>query len=714
MAQLSTPLPPTSEPESQATEIHLDADLDDESFTLPPEQASQTNRFREELRTCETDMERYELCVQKRDELLNRHAGLQLLISTCELIMSTECPTYQRRKRARRGDSGQEDDAEQWHRFLGLATEGDRIKSNCLSALKEVARCWGRQVTQHYHWASRREKYCNQLRAAARKVPQWDNAVTGLNWSILQRSENVRRRPVKASVNPIEQQDLEYLKTWSQRAPFENPLPINHTPHGLGFDRFGLLVHKEFALILPQVDGAGSIGLSASLEGHFDTSISIHLPEAEELETSNQTSRDPISAVITEPPNMSSRRRRSSLSDIAQPKRPRIDTPLVFTGRPGASEDRPAQDHTPNDAYRRRVLAELEQATPLPGSHGEVTNHLLRELLVKVQHPNTGSSRGAVEAFFCTGDEAAHMVETQSSGHSPIITKDQQPFQWGNKGRPIEQFLRRFCVLDLTVSVQIPSHPSTKQSFEARKLGEVKERFLNGEDTSDPWNILDLQSPIQCIHPKFLTGENCGLFYDVRNSALMEGSAERVTASPHKWTEWKDVDTWALLSEGGHHTAPHMDSHGYSTWITCQEGFIGFGWMSCPTEEEREGWMAEPHRYTGGRWRYIILKPGQTVFFGPGTIHFVFRARAYQTLGLGGHILLWSGIEWWIRIVLAELKNPAITNEEMKKSAPKLVRAVTRLVEAKVNEGRKEELGGEDAVNKFFKSVKVRSYNERL
>ncbi|AEO60989.1 hypothetical protein MYCTH_2310767 [Thermothelomyces thermophilus ATCC 42464] len=67
-----------------------------------------------------------------------------------------------------------------------------------------------------------------------------------------------------------------------------------------------------------------------------------------------------------------------------------------------------------------------------------------------------------------------------------------------------------------------------------------------------------------------------------------------------EWREWKAVDKWALVSEGGNHTAPHMDSHGYATWITVQEGSIGFGWMACPTKEEREAWMAEPDRYTEG------------------------------------------------------------------------------------------------------------------
>jgi len=186
----------------------------------------------------------------------------------------------------------------------------------------------------------------------------------------------------------------------------------------------------------------------------------------------------------------------------------------------------------------------------------------------------------------------------------------------------------------------------------------------------------------------------------------MAGRAERVVASTQQWNEWKDVDKWTLLSQGGHHTAPHMDSHGYPTWITAQEGIIGFMWMSSPTKEEWEAWIANPHCCTDGRWRYVPLRPGETVFFPSGTIHCVFRERDRQTLAFGGHLLQWSGIQRWIQVVLAELKNPATTNEEMKTTAPKLVGVVATLVEAKVKEGRVEELGGEAAVRGFFESVK--------
>jgi hypothetical protein len=884
--------------------MDLDTNLDDDPFTLTPEQASQADCFRAELRSCETDAARYELCIRKREELLDRQTELQLLIATCELIMSTECPTYRRRKQTRARESKEEDDAEQWNRFFGLAKEGDRIRSNCISALKVVEYHWGRQVIQHYQWASRGEKYCNQLRAAARKVPVWGEAALILNQSILQRSRNVRQRPVKASANPIEQHDLERLKTSSQDSSLRRKLSVNDIPDGLGFDSFNILVRKEFATASPEVGSSASardhsdavdfqrasaseepnqialdpivIGTDAILantcrdawgqsnhtaldlltsevidtcraECAGDTSRgrsvadSPHPPNipgyanatidppiasettdqtdsdtggavAEDSQDSptnsvsdrshrmalrprmppsfqgmtsssrskpktakSQEARPPInevpkmppdccpelplplrssldnpflfsretanrffpflrhlcynhlqryvelryhteqaqvsaanSARLAEHPDTPSRRRRASLPDIAPSKRPRLDTPLGLSIRPRDPEDRPAHDHIPNDACRRRALAELKQATPLRGSHGAETNRLVRELLEKVEHPNTESSHGKLEALFCTGDEAAHIVESRSVD-APIITEGQQPFKWGENGRPIEQFFRRFSTFDdLFVSVQTPSLPATGQSFQVRKFGEVKKKFLDQENTNDPLNILDLQCPVQSTVPKFLSGENCGLLIDVRTRVLMEGSAERVTAPLQKWAEWKDVDKWALLSEGGHHTAPHMDSYGYATWITAQEGPIGFAWMSLPTKEERQAWMAAPHQYTGGRWRYIILKPGQTVFFPPGTIHFVFRVRDYQTLALGGHVLQWSDIQRWLQVVLWELKKPAITNEEMKMTAPKLIHTIEELVRAKVNEIGVQELGGEEAVKGFFESVKVR------
>jgi len=105
---------------------------DDDAIVLAPDQDTQVDRFREELRICETDAQRYELCVQKRDELLDQYAGVQVLVAACEQVMSVECPEYRRRRQTKSRDSTQppstnkEDDAALWDRFFGVATDGSK------------------------------------------------------------------------------------------------------------------------------------------------------------------------------------------------------------------------------------------------------------------------------------------------------------------------------------------------------------------------------------------------------------------------------------------------------------------------------------------------------------------------------------------------------------------------------------------------------------
>ena len=53
------------------------------------------------------------------------------------------------------------------------------------------------------------------------------------------------------------------------------------------------------------------------------------------------------------------------------------------------------------------------------------------------------------------------------------------------------------------------------------------------------------------------------------------------------------------------------------------------------------------------------------------------------------------------------MKNPRITNEKMAQSAPKYGRVVSGLVTNRIKTGRVEEMGGRDAVDRFFAFVKV-------
>jgi len=60
-----------------------------------------------------------------------------------------------------------------------------------------------------------------------------------------------------------------------------------------------------------------------------------------------------------------------------------------------------------------------------------------------------------------------------------------------------------------------------------------------------------------------------------------------------------------------------------------------------------------------------------------------------------------------MRIVLAQMANPMITNEDMEQSALMYVHAVSKLVETRTKEGRIEELGGDAAVKRLLAAVEV-------
>ncbi|KAK0749761.1 hypothetical protein B0T18DRAFT_407523 [Schizothecium vesticola] len=397
------------------------------------------------------------------------------------------------------------------------------------------------------------------------------------------------------------------------------------------------------------------------------------------------------------------RRRRTSLPDITDNtslKKLRLDDPVpVYTSLPASSKQdyRLKQDSIRDEAYRQRVLKEFQSAEDSLNSWGRRTNDLVSQVLQKSKPPMRG------EAYFLSGEEAFQQAEF-GQVDAPIFTESQQPFQWRGKDRPILQFFNRMnnLGLDRTVSTQIPSRPLHKASCERKTLLDVRDRFLSQRLTKNPWNLLDLQSWVPSALPSFLEGENCQLLLQIRDAVLMGSTAERTAASAQDWNTWRNVADWALLSEGGHNTAPHMDSHGYSTWITVQEGHVGFGWMCRPSQQEEEGWISDPHSFTTGKWRYVVLSPGQTVFFPSGTIHFVFRVRGEQTFALGGHILQWSGVDRWLKVVIAQMKNPDVTNEDMEPSASKYVRVVKELLENRIQAGREVGVGGQDTTARFF------------
>lgn len=129
--------------------------------------------------------------------------------------------------------------------------------------------------------------------------------------------------------------------------------------------------------------------------------------------------------------------------------------------------------------------------------------------------------------------------------------------------------------------------------------------------------------------------------------------------------QFSEVLKWALLSEGGNNTGPHMDAYGFSTWITMQQGEAGFGWLSLPSQEEENAWKGNTTGYKDGKWRFITLRQGETIILPAGTVHFVFRTNNSRTFAIGGHFIQWTGIHRWLEVMIAQKENTLITNEEI-------------------------------------------------
>jgi len=176
--------------------------------------------------------------------------------------MFEECKEYKTKKL--QGWSKKEEserDAENWDRFIGVAREGDAIRK-CLPPLRKVSTRWGKEKVQHYGWAYRGEKYCKILGTAVSTVSNWFEAVHKLNQLMKRRMEMDGRRPFRASVNPIDQVDLENLKRWPHKDWYIKmndhekvqleywELTVDDLPEEYGFDEYGLMVRREFATMV--------------------------------------------------------------------------------------------------------------------------------------------------------------------------------------------------------------------------------------------------------------------------------------------------------------------------------------------------------------------------------------------------------------------------------------------------------------------------------
>ncbi|RMY45681.1 hypothetical protein D0865_09762 [Hortaea werneckii] len=308
---------------------------------------------------------------------------------------------------------------------------------------------------------------------------------------------------------------------------------------------------------------------------------------------------------------------------------------------------------------------------------------------------------GEGEALVCVdGEQAAQQLQANVYYPNPIFIAGQQslPLQ------TVDSFLSEMYDDNMEVHVQDPDLKVANgaQHIKRVTIGKVKEHFAKACNGS-PWNLLELATHYdEGIRPAFLNSEDCRLLTKLKFPNRGD-TASRKGYDPG----WKEVEKWALIAQAGALTEPHQDSHGYSTFITINQGIFGYGWLSDPTAEQRAAWAASSDHNVDGRWRYAILRPGQTVYFPTATIHFVFRLPAAgNTLAFGGHVLRNSQIVRWVKCLIDERKDPNLANEDLTVSAPAYLGRVSKFVKQALKKGDEVEMekwGGKDAILEFLK-----------
>jgi len=369
----------------------------------------------------------------------------------------------------------------------------------------------------------------------------------------------------------------------------------------------------------------------------------------------------------------------------------RVDTDASALTASTTSDLRPLNDYAGNRDFADQALKALKLKSPAM-CFGDRQNERIHYLL---QHALPADDK---EMLFLSGIEAFTKLQPGEFHNGPILTEGQQPMPL----QTVQDFLEEFYDDDTKVWIQDPSVTYASKKIFVRQvtINKVKKRLLEGKKKGRPWNCLELTTHVEDgLRPAFLAGEDTRLLTKLKLETATEYAGRRSYPQGYK-----EVEKWALLAEAGALTEPHQDSHGFSTYITANQGSIGFGWLSYPTPKEREQWAEDPESIPGDRYRYIVLKPGQTVYFPAGTVHFVFRLpSAGHTLAFGGHVLRCSNIAHWARTLLEEQSNPRITNEDLTSSAPGYLNRVEKFVTQAQKNGSLGKWGGAEEVEEFLR-----------
>lgn len=241
-----------------------------------------------------------------------------------------------------------------------------------------------------------------------------------------------------------------------------------------------------------------------------------------------------------------------------------------------------------NQEFRRLTLEELNE-TGDQECWGVKNSRSCRHYLSRSSGPNTDQRHGPVDAHFTTLGEAEGLVDG-TTPKVPIFTRCSNAGNWKAGLRPTVDYLTQAEKVQTTkVYVQKYSLDTEEDSYSTVTLWELVIHFLrndHGVDGLQLWNALELKNHLKQRHvPEFLRNTNCDLLGEMRRRAEMAGEAKNGRRKKLGKLPAKDPLHFALIADGGMNTYPHSDSHGYSTFLTVQEGELIFGWLSRPDDE---------------------------------------------------------------------------------------------------------------------------------
>lgn len=288
-------------------------------------------------------------------------------------------------------------------------------------------------------------------------------------------------------------------------------------------------------------------------------------------------------------------------------------------------------------------------------------------------------------AYFVSSNDARNLAETRSDLNVPIFTECPETSSWlDEKGlRPIEQLLERFPNDDEQLPIRCPQCPNDHEYYESLSIVKLKEIFKQQRKSKEPWNVVDLLSPLPSSTVLFfLASPNCSFLTDIRPVLSVDtDDDDRMQVVREHWEQFQNL---FFIAETGASTPPHYDPYGYATYISCLEGELGFAWADRPSEADLNNWRAnEDDCHDKLRWLYRVLRKGDTIFFPPGTIHYVFRLpEGEQTFTASGHLVRRTNITQWLRLMSKNIED-AITAgavSDMANIVPHLLEGLERLL----------------------------------